>query len=464
MIMSLNDTPSGERIHIGFFGRRNAGKSSVVNAVTGQDLAVVSQVEGTTTDPVKKAMELLPLGPVVIIDTPGFDDEGMLGELRVKKTRQILALTDLAILVVDAARGLCECDLELLGLFEERKIPCIIAKNKIDLLNIAPEGNECSSEPEKIKKSISDESESAESASALSASAESESGESADALSVSDGTAVSAGYKTVEAVVCISAKTKEGIFALKEKIADIYRKWKEGQGAEPRLVSDLIRKGDQVILVIPIDKAAPKGRLILPQQQVIRDILDSRCSAICIQEDNVTATLENLRTPPAMVITDSQAFASVQKDVPESIPLTSFSILMARYKGFLETAVLGAARIDRLEDGDKVLIAEGCTHHRQCDDIGTVKIPRWLKNRTGKDITIETSSGTGFPEDLTPYALVIHCGGCMLNAREMQSRIGRAAAQGVPVTNYGTAIAYMNGILRRSITMFPDLLRRMDEK
>ena len=462
--MSLNDTPSGERIHIGFFGRRNAGKSSVVNAVTGQDLAVVSQVEGTTTDPVKKAMELLPLGPVVIIDTPGFDDEGMLGELRVKKTRQILALTDLAILVVDAARGLCECDLELLGLFEERKIPCIIAKNKIDLLNIDQGiylffyGGQ-TDQPVQLLKDCVDPL-----LRILSASAESESGESADALSVSDGTAVSAGYKTVEAVVCISAKTKEGIFALKEKIADIYRKWKEGQGAEPRLVSDLIRKGDQVILVIPIDKAAPKGRLILPQQQVIRDILDSRCSAICIQEDNVTATLENLRTPPAMVITDSQAFASVQKDVPESIPLTSFSILMARYKGFLETAVLGAARIDRLEDGDKVLIAEGCTHHRQCDDIGTVKIPRWLKNRTGKDITIETSSGTGFPEDLTPYALVIHCGGCMLNAREMQSRIGRAAAQGVPVTNYGTAIAYMNGILRRSITMFPDLLRRMDEK
>ena len=270
-------------------------------------------------------------------------------------------------------------------------------------------------------------------------------------------------FPAVEGIVPVSALTGEGIFALKERIADIYRKWKAGQGAEPRLISDLLQKGDQVILVIPIDKAAPKGRLILPQQQVIRDILDSRCTAVCVQEDNVQPTIDSLRNPPAMVVTDSQAFASVQKDVPDSIPLTSFSILMARYKGFLETAVLGAAQIDRLRDGDRVLIAEGCTHHRQCDDIGTVKIPRWLQARTGKKLTIETSSGTGFPEDLTPFALVIHCGGCMLNGREMQSRIGRAVSQGVPVTNYGTAIAYMNGILRRSISMFPDLVRRMDE-
>ena len=422
--MSLNDTPSGERIHIGFFGRRNAGKSSVVNAVTGQDLAVVSQVEGTTTDPVKKAMELLPLGPVVIIDTPGFDDEGMLGELRVKKTRQILAQTDLAILVVDGTRGLCDCDRELLDLFKERKIPCIIANNKSDLLQ--EKAGSCSHTEKQLF------------------------------IGELEGSG--------KTLISVSAKTGDGIYALKEKIADIYREWKAGQGAEPRLVSDLLQKGDQVILVIPIDKAAPKGRLILPQQQVIRDILDSRCSALCVQEDNVVNTLENLRNPPALVITDSQAFASVMKDVPESIPLTSFSILMARYKGFLEKAVLGAAHIDSLKDGDRVLIAEGCTHHRQCDDIGTVKIPRWLKTRTGKNISIETSSGTGFPEDLTPFALVIHCGGCMLNAREMQSRIGRAVFQGVPVTNYGTAIAYMNGILRRSITMFPDLLHRMETK
>ena len=282
--MSLNDTPSGERIHIGFFGRRNAGKSSVVNAVTGQDLAVVSQVEGTTTDPVKKAMELLPLGPVVIIDTPGFDDEGMLGELRVKKTRQILAQTDLAILVVDGTRGLCDCDRELLGLFEERKIPCIIANNKSDLLI-----------------------------------------ENADSQAQS-GEMIFPGdlEGTGKTLISVSAKTGDGIYALKEKIADIYREWKAGQGAEPRLVSDLLQKGDQVILVIPIDKAAPKGRLILPQQQVIRDILDSRCSALCVQEDNVVNTLDSLRNPPAMVITDSQAFASVMKDVPESIPLTSF--------------------------------------------------------------------------------------------------------------------------------------------
>ena len=435
--MSLNDTPSGERIHIGFFGRRNAGKSSVVNAVTGQDLAVVSQVEGTTTDPVKKAMELLPLGPVVIIDTPGFDDEGMLGELRVKKTRQILAQTDLAILVLDATRGLCDCDRELLGLFEERRIPCLIASNKTDLLDGNPE----------IDPKLNPE---------TGRQTNPQSNQQKDPENVK-------AFPAVEGVVPVSALTGEGIFALKEKIAEIYRKWKAGQGAEPRLISDLLRKGDQVILVIPIDKAAPKGRLILPQQQVIRDILDSRCTAVCVQEDNVQATIDSLRNPPAMVVTDSQAFASVQKDVPDSIPLTSFSILMARYKGFLETAALGAAHIDQLRDGDRVLIAEGCTHHRQCDDIGTVKIPRWLQARTGKKLTIETSSGTGFPDDLTPFALVIHCGGCMLNAREMQSRIGRAVSQGVPVTNYGTAIAYMNGILRRSISMFPDLVRRMDE-
>ena len=410
--MSLNDTPSGERIHIGFFGRRNAGKSSVVNAVTGQDLAVVSQVEGTTTDPVKKAMELLPLGPVVIIDTPGFDDEGALGELRVKKTRQILAQTDIAVLVIDSQRGRCACDDDLVGLFKERKIPYILAWNKSDLTG---------------KKAGEEEEENT----------------------------ASAGLKTCS--IRVSALTGEGIYALKEKIGELYRAWKAEQGEERKLVSDLLEKGDQVILVIPIDKAAPKGRLILPQQQVIRDLLDARCTAVCIQEDNVKATLESMRKPPAMVITDSQVFARVQEDVPEEVPLTSFSILMARYKGFLSTAVKGAAQIDHLQDGDRVLIAEGCTHHRQCDDIGTVKIPRWLRTRTGKDILIETASGTGFPEDLTPFALVIHCGGCMLNEREMQNRIGRARVQNVPVTNYGTAIAYMNGILKRSVEMFPDL-------
>ena len=418
--MSLNDTPSGERIHIGFFGRRNAGKSSIVNAVTGQDLAVVSQVAGTTTDPVRKAMELLPLGPVLIIDTPGFDDEGALGELRVQKTRKILGETDIAILVVDGSRGLCTCDRELLDLFAEKKIPCILAENKIDLVSSQESAPASKTETERVPDSV-------------------------------------------QFHVRASAKTGEGIQELKEKIGDLYRAWKAGQGAEPRLVSDLLQPGDLVILVIPIDKAAPKGRLILPQQQVIRDILDAGCSVLCTQTEGVTRTLEGLRTPPAMVITDSQAFAEVQKAVPESIPLTSFSILMARYKGFLETAALGAAHIDRLQDGDRVLIAEGCTHHRQCDDIGTVKLPRWLRTRTGREIVIETSSGTGFPEDLTKYALVIHCGGCMLNAREMQSRIGRAVAQGVPVTNYGTAIAFMNGILNRSVAMFPDLARKLSE-
>ena len=410
--MSLNDTPSGERIHIGFFFFFYAGKSSVVNAVTGQDLAVVSQVEGTTTDPVKKAMELLPLGPVVIIDTPGFDDEGALGELRVKKTRQILAQTDIAVLVIDSQRGRCACDEELVGLFKERKIPYVLAWNKSDLAG---------------KKAGEEEEENT----------------------------ASAGLETFS--IRVSALTGDGIYALKEKIGELYRAWKAEQGEERKLVSDLLEKGDQVILVIPIDKAAPKGRLILPQQQVIRDLLDARCTAVCIQEDNVKATLESMRKPPAMVITDSQVFARVQEDVPEEVPLTSFSILMARYKGFLSTAVKGAAQIDHLQDGDRVLIAEGCTHHRQCDDIGTVKIPRWLRTRTGKDILIETASGTGFPEDLTPFALVIHCGGCMLNEREMQNRIGRARVQNVPVTNYGTAIAYMNGILKRSVEMFPDL-------
>ena len=430
--MSLNDTPSGERIHIGFFGRRNAGKSSVVNAVTGQDLAVVSQVEGTTTDPVKKAMELLPLGPVVIIDTPGFDDEGALGELRVKKTRQILAQTDIAVLVIDSQRGRCACDEELVGLFKERKIPYVLAWNKSDL--------------DPVSNAIS-----------ISANRDAE----INGETEKEKNHVVPGVKK-ECSIRVSALTGEGIYALKEKIGELYRNWKAEQGEERKLVSDLLEKGDQVILVIPIDKAAPKGRLILPQQQVIRDLLDTRCTAVCIQEDNVKATLESLRKPPAMVITDSQVFARVQEDVPEEVPLTSFSILMARYKGFLSTAVKGAAQIDHLRDGDRVLIAEGCTHHRQCDDIGTVKIPRWLRNRTGKDILIETASGTGFPEDLTPYALVIHCGGCMLNEREMQNRIGRARAQNVPVTNYGTAIAYMNGILRRSLEMFPDLAGCLD--
>ena len=507
--MSLNDTPSGERIHIGFFGRRNAGKSSVVNAVTGQDLSVVSRIEGTTTDPVKKAMELLPLGPVVIIDTPGFDDEGTLGELRVQRTRKILAQTDLAVLVVDGSGGMCACDRELLALFSENRIPYIICRNKSDLI--------CRNRPDLICGNRSDLNDRNKSdlicrnksdlicgnRPDLGGDKSPARGDGADACPSGSGAELimhenvgggpepaddrlghdrqEANYGTLrrapesrataaktccrgEPVIEVSAKTGDGIHELKEKIGALYQAQKalRGDGAEPRLVSDLVSPGGQVILVIPIDKAAPKGRLILPQQQVIRDILDARCSAVCIQEDGVRAALENLRTPPALVVTDSQVFSSVQKDVPEDIPLTSFSILMARYKGFLEAAVMGASRIDRLRDGDRVLIAEGCTHHRQCDDIGTVKLPRWLHARTGREIRIETSSGTGFPEDLTPYALVIHCGGCMLNAREVQNRIARAVSQGVPVTNYGTAIAYMNGILRRSVAMFPGLAAKLD--
>ena len=395
--MSLNNTPSGERTHIGFFGRRNAGKSSVVNAVTGQDLAVVSDVKGTTTDPVSKAMELLPLGPVMIIDTPGFDDEGMLGELRVKKTRQVLNKTDIAVLVVDASEGQHDCDRQLIRLFREKEIPYIIVYNKSDLLEAVP-------------------------------------AETADAIYV-------------------SALQNQGIFALKERMAKLKQ-----AGTDRRIIADKLQPGDFVVLVVPIDKAAPKGRLILPQQQTIRDILDAGAVSIVVKETELAGTLEKLGTKPAMVITDSQVFASVSKIVPKDIPLTSFSILMARYKGLLEEAVKGAAAVERLQDGDTVLIAEGCTHHRQCDDIGTVKIPNWLRRYTGKDITIRTCSGTEFPDDLSGYALVVHCGGCMLNEREVRYRTKCAADQQVPITNYGTLIAYLNGILKPSLSLFPDLL------
>ena len=395
--MSMNNTPSGERTHIGFFGRRNAGKSSVVNAVTGQDLAVVSDVKGTTTDPVSKAMELLPLGPVMIIDTPGFDDEGMLGELRVKKTRQVLNKTDIAILVVDAAEGQKDCDRQLLQLFREKEIPYIIVYNKSDLLETIPAGD-------------------------------------AD-------------------TIYVSALAGTGIFQLKERMARLKQ-----TGTDRKLISDKLQPGDFVVLVVPIDKAAPKGRLILPQQQTIRDILDAGAVSIVVKETELADTLANLGKKPAMVITDSQVFASVSRIVPPDIPLTSFSILMARYKGLLEDAVRGAAAVENLKDGDTVLIAEGCTHHRQCDDIGTVKIPGWLRKYTGKDIAIKTCSGTEFPDDLSPYAMVIHCGGCMLNEREVRYRTKCAVDQKVPITNYGTLIAYLNGILRQSVAIFPGLL------
>lgn len=398
--MSLNDTPSGERVHIGFFGRRNAGKSSVVNAVTGQELSVVSDVKGTTTDPVTKAMELLPLGAVVIIDTPGFDDEGALGELRVKKTKQILNRTDIAVLVIDSTVGMTETEHQLVRLFKDKDIPYIIAYNKSDILN----------------KSVGSENE-----------------------------------------ISISAVDKTNIHELKEKIAALVRTDNSGK----RIVGDLINEEDVIVLVTPIDEAAPKGRIILPQQQTLRDILDAGAIAAVTKEFQLEATLKKLSSKPKMVITDSQAFAMVSKIVPEDIPLTSFSILMARYKGFLETAVAGAAAIPMLKDGDSVLISEGCTHHRQCGDIGSVKLPALLKKTTGKNLNICLTSGREFPEDLSPYSLVIHCGGCMLNEREVAYRRKTAEDQEVPFTNYGIALAYMNGILKRSLEIFPNLARKI---
>ena len=394
----MNQTPSGERVHIGFFGRRNAGKSSVVNAVTGQELSVVSEVRGTTTDPVSKAMELLPLGPVVIIDTPGFDDEGSLGELRVRRTRQILNKTDIAVLIVDAAEGLKDCDRELTALFEEKKIPYITVFNKSDL---------------------------------------------ADSCSESG-------------VMYVSALTGAGIHELKEKIASM-----KPDGSDKRLVADKINAGDLIILVVPIDKAAPKGRLILPQQQAIRDILDTGAAALVTRDTELAETLEKLGHRPDLVITDSQVFGKVDRIIPADVPLTSFSILMARYKGLLDEAVKGVSAISSLRDGDTVLIAEGCTHHRQCGDIGSVKIPKWLLEYTGKALRFKTVSGTEFPEDLSPYAMVIHCGGCMLSEREVSSRAKNAADQNIPITNYGTMIAFVHGILKRSLGIFPELEKQL---
>ena len=402
--MGLNEAPSGERVHIGFFGRRNAGKSSLVNAVTDQEISVVSDTKGTTTDPVTKAMELLPLGPVVIIDTPGFDDEGSLGEKRVQRAKRVMNRTDIAVLVIDASTGAVEADRELAAMFKEKEIPFLTVVNKADLLE--------SGERERLKE-------------------QSDPGE----------------------IMFVSALSGEGIFELKEKLA------KMGSAKEKKtpLIQDLIHPSQIVVLVIPIDKAAPKGRLILPQQMMIRGILDADGIPVCVKQDRLKETLERLgtdpvtgRSPAELVITDSQVFEEVAQIVPRSIPLTSFSILMARYKGFLDAAVSGVKMIDRLKDGDRILISEGCTHHRQCGDIGTVKLPAWIRKRTGADITFETSSGGSFPEDLSRFAMVIHCGGCMLNEREMRFRMKCAADQGIPFTNYGTAIAYMKGILDRS--------------
>ncbi|MBR4286408.1 MAG: [Clostridia bacterium] len=399
--MGLNEVVSAERIHIGFFGLRNAGKSSLVNAVTGQSLSVVSDVKGTTTDPVKKAMELLPLGPVVIIDTPGFDDEGLLGEKRVEKTNEILSKIHIAVLVSDASADFTEKEAELVALFKKREIPYIVAYNKSDIIenHIDLKDNE----------------------------------------------------------ILVSALKGENIDLLKEKIGTLSKSL-----SKPRyIISDKIDEGDTVIMVTPIDESAPKGRLILPQQLTLREILDKKCTAIVCQPEQLKGTIENLKAEPRLVITDSQVFGKVAEILPVDVPLTSFSILMARYKGDLEALVEGASKLRTIKDGDKILISEGCTHHRQCNDIGTVKMPNWIRNFTGSEPEFSFTSGGEFPEDLSGYSLVVHCGGCMLNEKEMKYRQVKAQEQGIPMVNYGVAIAMMHGILKRSLEIFPDVAERI---
>lgn len=406
--MSLNSTPSAERLHIGIFGRRNAGKSSIINALTSQELAIVSDIRGTTTDPVLKAMELLPLGPVVMIDTPGLDDEGDLGALRVQKAYQVLNKTDIAVLVVDGTVGMTAEDISILERIKGKSIPYIIVMNKADLAT-------------HTAKDIEVEAPTAD--------------------------------HTTAPVLWVSTVTQTNIHELKEQIAALIPSGDTGR----RIVGDLIKPSDFVILVVPIDKAAPKGRLILPQQQTIRDILDAGAVSIVTRDTELSHTLASLGQRPALVITDSQAFEQVACEVPDTIPLTSFSILFARYKGNLKSVVDGARTLDLLEDSDTILISEGCTHHRQCDDIGTVKLPNWIRKYTGKDVNFEFTSGTEFPLELGKYRLIIHCGGCTLNEREMKYRLKCAADADVPMTNYGTAIAYMKGILDRSIAVFSNL-------
>ncbi|GAB5081956.1 [FeFe] hydrogenase H-cluster maturation GTPase HydF [Hominimerdicola sp. 21CYCFAH17_S] len=394
--MSLNATPSSDRVHIGIFGRRNAGKSSVINALTGQKLAIVSEIAGTTTDPVSKAMELLPLGPVVMIDTPGLDDAGELGQLRIQKTYQVLNKTDIALLVIDSAEGRTDEDNKILEKIRAKKIPYLIVYNKSDKAKVKCDSND---------------------------------------------------------KIAVSAKTGENIDMLKERIAGL----KPSDTDEYPIIADKVDKHDLAVLVVPIDSSAPKGRLILPQQQVIRELLECGCTAVVCREHELTETLDSLKKKPRYIITDSQAFKRVSNDAPEDICLTSFSILFSRHKGDLEVQARGAAQLEKLRDGDTVLISEGCTHHRQCGDIGTVKLPAWIKKYTGKDIHFEFTSGTEFPCELSEYSLIIHCGGCMLNEREMKYRIKCAADAGVQITNYGTAIAYMNGILKRSLEIFPEI-------
>lgn len=411
--MSLNQTPSAERLHIGIFGKRNAGKSSIINALTGQNLSIVSEVKGTTTDPVLKAMELLPLGPVVLIDTPGLDDEGELGNLRVQKAYQMLNKTDLAILVVDGTVGMTQEDCDILGKIKEKQIPCLVVKNKADLLQ-KKTGNLEDAEDLKEAGDLKE----------------------AEALGAP--------------MLWVSASKQENISEMKEQLTKLVP-----QGEHPRtIVGDLIQPLDLIVLVVPIDASAPKGRLILPQQQTIRDILDHGAVAVVAKDTELKQTLETLGKKPALVITDSQAFEKVAQETPEDIPLTSFSILFARYKGNLEVVASGAKALDTLEDGDTVLIAEGCTHHRQCEDIGAVKLPRFIKKYTKKEINFEFTSGTEFPVDFKKYKMIIHCGGCTLNEREMKYRLKCAGDAGIPITNYGTAIAYMKGILERSLDVF----------
>lgn len=409
--MGLNDTPSGERVHIGIFGRRNAGKSSLLNAVTGQSLAVVSHIKGTTTDPVSKSMELLPLGPVVFIDTPGLDDSGTLGELRVKKSFQALHKTDIGILAVDGAMLLGEgkesyekIEKPLLEEFEKRNIPYLIAVNKEELLS--------QQEKEEV--------------------------------------ALLIGKR--DKIIFVSAKNGTKIHELKDRLAS----FKQGEPGVGKLVGDLLLPGDLAVLVVPVDSAAPKGRLILPQQQVIRDCLEAGAVPVITRETELKSTLDSLGKRPRLVITDSQAFREVEKIIPKDMFLTSFSILLARYKGNLKSQVQGARTLDFLKEGDKVLISESCTHHRQCGDIGTVKLPKWLREYTKNNLDLTFTSGTEFPQDLSGYALVIHCGGCMINEREMKYRLECAEKAGVPMTNYGMTIAHIHGILERSLEIFHD--------
>lgn len=408
--MSLNATPSSERVHIGIFGKRNAGKSSLINAITGQNLAIVSEAKGTTTDPVYKAMELLPLGPVMIIDTPGIDDEGVLGSLRIQKAYQVLNKTDIALVIIDAAVGPSAEDLRLIERINTKKIPLLIVINKCETIN--------------------------------------EDKKTAYQALLSNGK-----------LLFVSAEQKLNIFELKEAIAQTV----PADENKAQIVADLLSPSDFVVLVVPIDSAAPKGRLILPQQQTIRDILEADAAAIVVKENELTNTLQNLGKRPKLVITDSQVFKKVAAETPADILLTSFSILFARYKGNLQTSVQGVTALESLEDGDKILIGEGCTHHRQCDDIGTVKLPRWIKEYTGKNPEFIFTSGTEFPLDLSPYKMIIHCGACMLNEREMQYRIKCAADQNIPFTNYGITIAYINGILKRTVEPFPQIYKLLDK-